>query len=301
MTILIIGLGSIAKKHINAIKSSGFNAKFFALRSSLKADQFQNITNVFSLTEISKIQLDFCIISSPTFKHSDDILKLINLGVPLFIEKPLFNSLNNASIIKKVNDAKIKTYIACNLRFLDSLNFVKNEILIKNNKINEVNIYCGSYLPDWRPNTDYKLSYSANTDLGGGAHLDLIHELDYCYWLFGKPISVIKTLKTNSSININSIDYANYLLEYKSFMSSVVLNYYRRDTKRILEIIFDDFTITVDLLTNSVYKNQKIIFKSNQNIIDTYKTQIKYFIDNINNDNFNDIDEAYEVLKICLK
>ena len=127
-------------------------------------------------------------------------------------------------------------------------------------EINEVNVYCGSYLPEWRPNTDYKKSYSANTLLGGGVYIDLIHEIDYFFWFFGKPKNTVKSYKSNSSLAINAIEYANFTLFYTNFTTSVILNYYRRDAKRCFEIVFDDYTVEVDLLKNCVYQTKKIVY-----------------------------------------
>ena len=140
-----------------------------------------------------------------------------------------------------ITNKGIKSYVACNLRFLDCISFIKDNLpQLLNKKLNEVNVYCGSYLPDWRPNADFRAAYSAKAELGGGVHLDLIHELDYVYWLLGIPKQVNRTFKSQSSLSIGSIDYANYILDYNGFCANVVLNYYRRDSKRTLELVFED-------------------------------------------------------------
>ena len=48
----------------------------------------------------------------------------------------------------------------------------------------------GYDLRRWRPGVDYRESYSARADLGGGIVLDAIHELDYMSWLLGPPRAV---------------------------------------------------------------------------------------------------------------
>ena len=301
MKILIIGLGSIARKHINALIEIDDQVVIYALRSSKNSEKYLNVINIYSLIEVVSINLDFCIISTPTENHLKDIKDVLRFKVPIFIEKPLFSSLEDKGLLKEITKSNISTYVACNLRFLDSLIYVKNNYLIDENlKINEVNVYCGSYLPDWRPNINFKKSYSANAELGGGVHLDLIHEIDYVFWFFGKPKNIVKTCKSISTLDINSIDYANFTLLYDTFTTSVILNYYRRDAKRDIEIIFDDFTIKVDLLENAVYKSGKLIYKSKQLITGTYKPQLQYFIDNMRCNKFNTVHEAFEVLKISL-
>jgi predicted dehydrogenase len=302
MKVLIIGFGSIAKKHCKALLSIDPKIEIYALRSNQKAAAIDGIINLFASDDLLKIDFSFIIISSPTFLREKHIYDVIKLNTPLFIEKPLSNTLAIENLIHQININQTKTYVACNLRFLDCLVYVKDHYVGTLSKINEVNSYCGSYLPSWRPDQDYKTVYSANATLGGGVHLDLIHELDYLYWLFGKPKKSIKLLKSNSSLQINAVDYANYNLEYDGFISNVVLNYFRRDSKRTLEIVLDDKTILVNLLENKVYENGIVVFESSQKILDTYERQLNYFINTLNSDKelFNDINEAYEILKICL-
>ena len=69
-------------------------------------------------------------------------------------------------------------YIAATLIGLGLIIPIYNNFNSHSSEINEVNVYCGSFLPDWRQGEDYKKSYSANPELGGGVHLDLIHEID---------------------------------------------------------------------------------------------------------------------------
>ncbi|WP_299798794.1 Gfo/Idh/MocA family oxidoreductase [uncultured Maribacter sp.] len=301
MKVLIVGLGSIAAKHITALKIIDPKTVFYAMRSSVNADSKKGITNVFSFEDLNTLEIDFAIISNPTSVHKKTIKHLIPKNIPLFIEKPLFSTLENEVVLEEIVNNKITTYVACNLRFLDCLKFAKQ--YIESKRVNEVNIYCGSYLPDWRPGIDYKTTYSANKELGGGVHIDLIHEIDYAYWLFGRPQEVNKVFSNKSSLNIDAYDYANYILTYATFNANIILNYFRRDPKRTLEIVCDDETITIDILKNTVYQNQEIIFTSEKTIIDTYEDQLRFFIHEVvaKGNKFNTANEAYEILKICLQ
>lgn len=303
MKILIIGLGSIGKKHIKAIKSILPNAEIFALRSKKNAEKFPGVINIFNLVEIESVSIDFAIIANPTSEHKSTIAQLIPFSFPLFIEKPVSSSLDIEDLVNLVENKGINTYVACNLRFLDCIRFVKDKLSKpQHKKLNEVNVYCGSYLPDWRPNTDFRKTYSANAKLGGGVHIDLIHELDYLYWLFGTPKTVNRKFKNQSSLAISSFDFANYILEYDGFCATVVLNYYRRDSKRTLELVFEDETWNIDLLKNQITCNNQILFSSGQRIADTYQTQMEYYIHCLSEkkDTFDTISDAYSVLKICL-
>lgn len=304
MKVLIVGLGSIAKKHVDAIKKLVDDIEIYALRSAdAGVSSYAGVRNVFSIDDIDFDLLDFIIISNPTSLHYDTISTLLKYNKPLFIEKPLFSTSTSYTdqLVEDTIKSEIITYVACNLRFLDSLRQIKN--LIADKRINEVNVYCGSYLPNWRPNVDFRKIYSANKGMGGGVHIDLIHELDYMYWLFGKPLVNRSLFKNNSSLSISAFDYANYTWEYPAFTASIILNYYRKDSKRTLEIVTSEGTYLVDILKNIIYFEEAIIFKSDRRIIDTYDDQMHYFIHHIMKEdrNFNPIWEANNILKLCIQ
>ena len=301
MKVLIIGLGAIARKHIRALQEIQPDAEIYAVRSSATAGEEEGITNLYSIQQAGALNIDFALVTNPTALHKKVVEELLHFQVPLFIEKPLFSELNGDDVLRQIYEKKVLTYVACNLRFLQCLAFAKD--FMKDKRINEVNIYCGSYLPDWRPGTNYRESYSADKNLGGGVHIDLIHEIDYSYWLFGRPKRTHKVFRSVSSLAINAVDYANYILEYDQFSVGVVLNYYRRDPRRQMEIVCEEGTCTVNLLTNTVRWNGEVIFESALRIADTYTEQMNYFINAVSSGSIpmNSASEAYEVLQLCLK
>ncbi len=301
MNILIIGLGSIAGKHIQAIHNLVPQTNLYALRSSVNTTSVEGVTNIYKLDEL-KVKPDFVIISNPTNLHAQAISQCIEMGIPLFIEKPLFDTLDNKdALVKEVEDSGILTYIACNLRFHPAIRFLKEQLDGK--RINEVNIYCGSYLPDWRPGRDFRSIYSANADMGGGVHLDLIHEIDYCYWIFGQPQQTHAIRRNASHLDISATDYAHYSLTYEKFVANITLNYFRKDTKRSVEILSDDSTWIHDLPKCEITDHKgNIIFKQDYKILDTYTDQMRYFLNHLKEkkEPMNGIAEAFNVLQICL-
>lgn len=304
MNILIVGLGSIAKKHIHAIRQVIHHVKIYALRSGYGTnDQYEDIQDIYALSEVNIKEIDFVIISNPTSERLKSLTDLMTINKPLFIEKPLFSQINNQTknLVNSLMSSSTPTYVACNLRFLDALKEIKK--IIQDKRVNEVNVYCGSYLPDWRPGVDFRKSYSSNINLGGGVHIDLIHELDYVFWLWGEPNQTKSFFSNHSSLAISTYDYANYLWIYAGFSASIVLNYYRKDSRRSLEIVTEEGTYHVDLLKNTISLSGEIIFESKQRIADTYKSQMEYFINTVlvNNSSFNDIKEANRILELCMQ
>ena len=304
MTVLIIGLGSIANKHISVLKQLYNDLTIYAWRSAPQPDDDKGVTNIYDLGELQQTP-DFVIIANPTHLHLTALKNCIPLRVPVMIEKPLTDGPGYKAIdnyIREIESNHILTYVACNLRFHEAITFLKAHLPGK--RINEVNVYCGSWLPGWRQGKDFRTFYSVDPGAGGGVHLDLIHELDYCYWLFGKPEKVAGAKTNNSSLSIRAADYATYNLSYKEFSVNVTLNYYRVDAKRQIEILFEDSTWTVDLLTCCIrdHKGNTIFIKEDYNVMDTYREQMKYFVSHIQSGQplMNSAKESCEILKWCL-
>ena len=125
MNILIIGFGSIGQKHVSAIRQVRPDAVIYALRSSKTGEVGEGLNNIYSFNEIN-VKLDFIIISNPTNLHEETIKNCLVFGCPLFIEKPVLSSLQNAhSLIKEISSKQIITYVACNMRFHPALQFLK--------------------------------------------------------------------------------------------------------------------------------------------------------------------------------
>lgn len=303
MKVGIIGLGSIATKHIHALKIIDKNVEIFALRSQQNANIVEGVQNITELSDVKN--LDFVIISNPTSLHYDTVKMVAEYGLPMIIEKPAFYDWSGVRELQLfINEKKIFTYVACNLRFHPCLQFLKQK-LTEIVQVNEVNIYCGSYLPDWRPNRAYREVYSAKKELGGGVHLDLFHEIDYACWIFGFPQQWNTYTSSNSTLEINAPDYANYLLNYHNFNINIVLNYYRKKPKRTLEVLFENETWEINLLKNTIINDRdEVIFEAPKfAIMETYVEQIKYFLHelSLSRTPMNDINETIKILEICLK
>lgn len=303
MQALIIGVGSIGKKHINALRSVFPACKIQALRSNVRqtSENITGVDNIFNLGDVKRP--DFIVISTPTAVHLESIQSVLNFKAPLFIEKPIFHKIGKSEdqLVEKLSG--FKTYVACNLRFHPAINFLKSTLKNDPSNINEVTVYCGSYLPSWRPQSDFRSVYSSIPELGGGVHLDLIHELDYVTYLFGQPQKVF-SLKTNrSSLKIAAMDSARYILEYSDFSVSICLNYFRKDPKRFIEVVREKDTLNADLIRckiDDLVTGNNIFSMPSYSIATTYEEQIKYFLNSPSHGAMNSAFEAYQILKLAL-
>ena len=273
--ILIIGYGSIGKRHAKIITQNFSLFSIYIFTSQLKIDY----DRISSFNEIKVLNPDYIIICSETYKHYQQLnfIEKNFKNKKVLVEKPLFDKIYNFNIVKN------KVFIGYNLRFHPLLNKIKKEI--KNKKIWSVNINCSSYLPNWRKKIDYRNSYSASKSKGGGVLLDLSHEIDYLTWIFGD----IRNFSTNvgkvSNLKIRSEDYASIIgTTKKNIFFNLCLNYFSKISKREILVEGDDISIKVDLIKNSflILKKNKKLMNSLKNLdLDfTYKSQMKNFLSN---------------------
>jgi predicted dehydrogenase len=145
--------------------------------------------------------------------------------------------------------------VAYNLRCHPLLARLK-ALLDGSNNLATATIYAGSYLPDWRPNADYRLSYSAKKNEGGGVLRDLSHELDYALWLFGPWRKLTASGGRLGSLEIDSDDAYSLLMETERCpLVSVHVNYLDRTPRRGISVNTDHHTIRVDLINNTLEIN----------------------------------------------
>lgn len=117
MNVLIVGLGSIARKHIAALRSLEPEVQIYALRSTRFSNSVDGVTDLFSMKEVEEYSFDFAIISNPTSEHQKTIQQMGVLNIPLFIEKPLSHQLDVKETVVEIERKNVLTYVACNLRF----------------------------------------------------------------------------------------------------------------------------------------------------------------------------------------
>src|SRR3989304_4611174 len=74
----------------------------------------------------------------------------------------------------------------------------------------------GEHLPGWHPWEDFRGSYSARPDLGGGALLTLSHPFDYLRWMLGEVSAVSATIGARDSLGLEVDASAEVVLEFEA-------------------------------------------------------------------------------------
>ena len=230
--ILLVGLGSIGKRHLNNIISLGYTDITVVTTKNVLPENYSPVSTLAEALKLKSYKA--AVICAPTAKHDEIILAVLDANISrIFLEKPVSNTLYRINeIIAARKSAEI--FVGYDLRFDPGLLKVKDWIEEgKIGRVLAVNSFVGQYLPDWRPEQSYELSYSAKTAEGGGVVLDLIHEFDYLYFLFGEPINIQSQVFNTGSLNIESEDVAQVLLRFADGIHGMLhMDYLQRFFRR---------------------------------------------------------------------
>lgn len=127
---------------------------------------------------------DGIVVASPNVFHADQARQALRTGARVLVEKPLAVDADEAEAIAAEGGDRLA--VAYNLRFHPPVE--RLVAAVHGGAVGAVQwarLWFGQWLPDWRPGVDYRGTYSARRELGGGVLLDASHELDLLLWLLG--------------------------------------------------------------------------------------------------------------------
>ena len=313
MKILIVGYGSIGKRHVENLLKLNYR-NLIVCSKNKQANKLKKI-GIFvtsNLDECLKQSPNIVFICNETSKHVDIAIKFAKNNCHLFIEKPLSDSLKRIKQLETITKEKnLVSMVGCNMRFHQCINEIKS--LIEKNKIGKiisVQAECGSFLPDWHPWEDYRKSYASRKELGGGVILTCIHEIDYLMWMFGDVLKISSFTGKYSHLDINVEDLSAILLEFKNhIIGEIHLDFFQQPDAQNCKIIGETGTISWDsnhnkvtLYNNKLKKRSIILEIKNYERNLMYLKEIDYFLQCVRNkkNSFNTISDALRTLKVAL-
>lgn len=262
MKITVIGYGSIGQRHVaNLLLISNLQI-IVCTKQKITNPCPKRVKILNSIFDCLKEKPDIAIIANESSFHVSAAIKFAKSGIDIFIEKPLSTSMKETKeLLSIIKEKKLITQMGCQFRFHKCIKKIKN--LLLNNKVGKVitvRSECGSFLPDWHPYEDYRKSYAARTELGGGVVLTNIHEIDYLYWLFGDVEEVFSLAGKFSNLKISADDLSIGILKFKNnVIAELHLDYFQKPDFRSCKIIGSKGTIYWDSNTNIIklYDNKK--------------------------------------------
>jgi predicted dehydrogenase len=249
--ILVVGAGSIGARHARNLSMAGASVVITdpdADRAAAVGTECGAEVVTLDLDRLGAVgSLDGAVVASPTSHHRDQAEALLAHAGRILVEKPI--ALDAASA-RPLLDHTDRVAVAYNLRFHEPIQRVVD--LVDGGAagtVNNIRLWFGSWLPDWRPAVDYRTTYSARAELGGGVLLDAIHELDLLVWLCGTgPHEVLGAAVDRSGLlDIDVEDTVDALVRTaRGPLANIRLDYLARRYRRGIEVTGSEATIRID-------------------------------------------------------
>src|SRR5262245_9347888 len=273
MKALFVGLGSIGQRHLRNLRElKGESVDIFAWRArgldrvltnTLEVESGANLQSRYGLRFVPTLEAglsekpDVTFICNPSSLHVPVALAALRAGSHVFVEKPLSNCMDNVdALITEADRTGLVAYLGSQFRFHPAVKDLQRSLNTGGiGRVLAVRAVVGEYLPDFHRYEDYRSTYAARRDLGGGVVLTQIHELDYLSLLFGMPRRVFAIGGHLSDLEIDVEDVAAILLDCgdieRPLPISLQMDYMQRPGARGCEVIGSKGKIIMDLLAPS--------------------------------------------------
>lgn len=260
--LLVVGLGSIGRRHVSIVRKIFSGIRIAALRRA-ESSQIEEIGidyTFMNLGEALAFKPQAAVIATPASHHLDLAVSLARAGVHLLVEKPIScNTTGVADLIEICRQNGVILLVGYNLRFFPSLLHFRALIAAGHvGRVLSVRAEIGQFLPDWRPNVDYRSTVSAVAALGGGVLLELSHEFDYLRWLWGEVAWVSAVQLRQSKLEVDVEDTAYVVVGFEHFddgpplVASLNMDFIRHDTTRSCIAVGELGSLRWDALAGTV-------------------------------------------------
>jgi predicted dehydrogenase len=252
MKFLIAGLGSIGRRHFRNLIALGEKDIILlrTRRATLPDDELAGFPVETDIQQALKTRKpDAVIVANPTSMHLDIAIPAAEAGCHILLEKPVSNSLERLNTLQQAaQKSGSRILVGFQFRYHPTLNKARELIQAGAlGKILTVHAHWGEYLPQWHPWEDYRQSYAARADLGGGVIVTLTHPLDYLRFISGEVESLWSFNGHISPLDVDVEDVAEIGLKFKNgAIGGVHLNYVQRPPVHKLEIVGTNGTLRWD-------------------------------------------------------
>jgi predicted dehydrogenase len=249
---LIAGLGSIGRRHFRNLIALG-EQDIILLRTrkaTLPDEELAGYPVENDIHEaLRRHKPDAIVVANPTALHLDIAIPAAEAGCHILLEKPVSDSLDRLDDLQEAaQQSGSKILVGFQFRYHPTLNKARDLIQSGSlGKVLTVHAHWGEYLPQWHPWEDYRQSYAARAELGGGVIRTLTHPLDYLRYLIGEVDSLWSFNGHISPLELDVEDAAEIGLKFSNgAVGGVHLNYFQRPPSHRLEIVGVDGTLRWD-------------------------------------------------------
>ncbi len=249
----VVGLGSIGLRHARNTRELGMEVIGFDPSASAREAAHAAQVGTAGSADEAIANADAVVIASPSGRHLDDLALALDNGCPALVEKPIgHDAVRAEALLSRANELGVPVGAVFNLRHRSVVRSLADVLPDRLGEFVWARFVSASWLPDWRPGTDYRQGYAADPD-SGGVVFDVIHELDLALHLIGPGDVVSSVLGRSGRLELESEDTAEIVLRHVGgCLSSVHLNFASPVRRRALEISGTEGAVAADLRTGEI-------------------------------------------------
>jgi predicted dehydrogenase len=257
MKILIAGLGSIGRRHLRNLVALGERdiILYRTHQSTLPDEELASFVTETDLEAALAHKPQAAIIANPTALHLKVAIPAAEAGCSLLLEKPVSDSMKGIETFQRsLERGGGQVLVGFQFRFHPGLQKIAE--LLNEEAIGRplsARAHWGEYLPAWHPWEDYRQSYAARANLGGGVVRTLCHPFDYLHWLLGEFNLEWACAGKLGDLDLDVEDTAEVGLRFESgAIASIHLDYNQQPPSHTLEIIGTHGMMRFDNATGAV-------------------------------------------------
>jgi predicted dehydrogenase len=248
MKLLFVGLGSIGQRHLRNVKRlfgedvelSAYRVRrlnhtfsdSMTIRDGVNLEEEFNIKVFTDYFEALQNSPDVVFITNITAKHIECAMEAVQAGCDIFMEKPLSDNFDRIQELENlVREKDCVFYMGFQNRFHPCIQYARTVLAqdMLGNLLGVSNEF-GERLTTMHSYEDYRQTYMAKKDMGGGPILNLqIHCFDYLQWLIGIPISVCTIVPETFGIDIDVEGAASSLFSFQTHQGKIIPVYSHTD------------------------------------------------------------------------
>jgi predicted dehydrogenase len=247
-TAVVVGFGSIGARHARLLAELGLRVGAVTRNPQCEYPAYTSID-----AALADLRPELVVVCNETARHVETLERLADCGYAgtVLVEKPLSD---RPLPLPLRGWPFADIFIAYNLRFHPVIRALRRALA--GETAISAQIHVGQYLPDWRPGRDYRQTYSARRDAGGGVLRDLSHELDYTLWLFGGWQRLAAIGGRFSRLEIDSDDAWAILMKLERCpLLTLQMNYLERVPRREILVNTDAHSYRADLVGGALWRD----------------------------------------------
>lgn len=240
MVILVIGAGSIGRRHVANLQALGEDVELIAWRDFSAA------------TVKSRSDIKGLVIATATQVRLELVELCAHLSIPFYVEKPLeWTAQGVADFYAAAGDLAARSMVGFMARYHPVVQALAGDDL---SDVYGFTFEIGHDVRQWRQNWSFPDSYAAKPD-GGGVLLDLCHELDLAHALF--PGIAVQSVASVGHADFDRVDFASRiaLMDPSGRAGTVAMDYLSPVSLRRSDLAGTEASRSLDMLAATIMRD----------------------------------------------